>query len=822
MAIFPYWFDNSILRRQSALRAVGLSILGIGLACGKCAVAKATTREEAVELARDGKTDAAIAALRALLGTAPDDHLVAYDLAFILTWVGRNREATDAFERAGGGEPPVYVLGPIIRAYRDQKRFAEAERWARAGMEQYPLDATWAKLLGLVLADQGKTREALALLDPWAAAQPYDAEIWLALGYASLRAGDRFGTLRAYGQALRLEPSNREAMAAMAGVLEELGAPAAAADYEQPASSGVEASQAGELVRWGRDVTPVDPRRRFEGTDKALARLDQLLAQARAARKPDHGLMTRLRGDRVLALRDRERWTEAVDEAEALRAEGDTIPPYVREAEADALLALRRPQEAQRGYEEVLRADPTARNAQIGRFFALVEEEQFSAAFKQADEMVAQEQPGVRWPKQRSMEPNYEWLDAKLLSAEARFFADMPGAAWEMLVPLAELAPANAELRTVLGGIAASRDWPRRSAEEIKIAASLAPEDKSTQVALAESAIRRREWADARSRVAELAAIYPESADVLRLQTDLNSHDAFDLESEFLYNKEGGGSHDVNATNNSPGTGFESATRLFTPPVADYLRFIGAWEYHTAKVTEGWALRYRSGAGFELALPDFTVVAIGWDNEGDISKQGASLAAVWVPTDHWRFDIGAEYFAGDTPLRAVLNGITSNSASIGATYNWDESRSLAVGVSGYDFSDDNRRAQAHLTFEQRVVDIPHLDITLRPEFYTSGNTSSEGPYFSPRRDFSGSITCDAEQVLWRSYERSFGQRFAVTGGAYWQEFYDTGWIGSVLYEQVYQFNPWIDLRYGIEWKRAIYDGEATPSVDAFIRLNLKF
>ena len=95
-------------------------------------------------------------------------------------------------------------------------------------------------------------------------------------------------------------------------------------------------------------------------------------------------------------------------------------------------------------------------------------------------------------------------------------------------------------------------------------------------------------------------------------------------------------------------------------------------------------------------------------------------------------------------------------------------------MSGYDFSDGNRRTPAHLTFEQKVVDIPHLDVTLRPEIYASANSSSEGPYFSPRRDLSGSLTCDAEHVLWRRYERSFGHRLAVTGGAYWQEHFDTG------------------------------------------------
>ena len=108
----------------------------------------------------------------------------------------------------------------------------------------------------------------MALLEPWAATQPDDAEIWLALGYASLRSKDRFGTMRAYGQALRLQPGNREAMAAMAGVLEELRAPPAAARYQRPAPVASRQGQAGELVRWGMTSFPYVIRsRRFEGTD---------------------------------------------------------------------------------------------------------------------------------------------------------------------------------------------------------------------------------------------------------------------------------------------------------------------------------------------------------------------------------------------------------------------------------------------------------------------------------------------------------------------------------------------------------------------------
>ena len=126
----------------------------------------------------------------------------------------------------------------------------------------------------------------------------------------------------------------------------------------------------------------------------------------------------------------------------------------MREAEAEALLALRRPQDARLAFEEVLLADPTSRNALIGRFYALVEEERFFAAFQQVDQIAAKEKPGIREPKQRQMQPNTRWLQAKLLSAQVRSFAEMPGAAWKMMRPLTDHAPANPELRRVLGDIA--------------------------------------------------------------------------------------------------------------------------------------------------------------------------------------------------------------------------------------------------------------------------------------------------------------------------------------------------------------------------------
>jgi biofilm PGA synthesis protein PgaA len=78
------------------------------------------------------------------------------------------------------------------------------------------------------------------------------------------------------------------------------------------------------------------------------------------------------------------------------------------------------------------------------------------------------------------------------------------------------------------------------------------------------------------------------------------------------------------------------------------------------------------GVGAEWRLPDFTLEAIFWYNHGSLAKPGGSVAVRWAPTDHWTFSGEAEKFAADTPLRAVLNGITADLVGVGLEYAWHD------------------------------------------------------------------------------------------------------------------------------------------------------
>ena len=88
-----------------AVRGVASFIL-ISISIASCA----QSRDEAVRKAREGKTEEAIVELRQIIASNPDDKEAAMDLAVVLTWAHRPREATDTFERAGVNEPPEFVL----------------------------------------------------------------------------------------------------------------------------------------------------------------------------------------------------------------------------------------------------------------------------------------------------------------------------------------------------------------------------------------------------------------------------------------------------------------------------------------------------------------------------------------------------------------------------------------------------------------------------------------------------------------------------------------------------------------------------------------
>ena len=762
-------------------------------------------REAAVLKARAGQMAAAQADLRALLAAGIDDGLVAMDLATLLQQDGKSAEAVDVFAKAARPDPPDYALLAVTRANRDLRRYDEAARLAREGMRLFPDQSVWPLLLSLVLSDAGNTAESLAVLKQPAALQAPPVERLLAQAYAYRRAGDPFMAMKAYGEAMRLAPANAGVRDEASSVLRDLGAPFGAATIAGT-TPPIAVEQAGAMVRWGEEIKPADPARRFEGTDAALARLDGLLVSL----PPDQKALRRqVRLDRVVALRDRVRMQEAADEAEALRAEAP-LPAYAEQAYGDALLHLRRPEEARGAFARVLAQSPKDIRARYGQFYAAVELEDFTTAYAVIDTLVGDE-PTYRYYKDGPARyDNQERAYAEITAAQARFYGNQLSDAWARITRISDAVPANPTARLAVYQIANARGWPRRA--EAEVAASLAPRDLGSRIALVEVAIAGYRFAEAQKLLAELQALYPDDLAVQRLAVELDAKRRWVLEIESLPSNSSGGGQNAN------GQAMLVQGRLYTPPIADNLRFFVLGDYANANPPEGFVQRMRAGIGAEWRMPGLIATAFPTQSWGTLNRTGGGGTIDWAVTDEIRLAFGAEAFTFDTPLRALLYGISANEYGAKATYRWHESRSVAASFAYLPFTDGNQRFSGGVSYKERLVNIPGFDLTGLADAYASSNTLPNAPYYNPAKDLSLTGGLLAEHTLWRRYEKSVVQALMLDAGLYAEQGYANNWIGTVSYEHRWRFDPMTEFRYGILLTRRVYDGSVENTLGIILGL----
>jgi biofilm PGA synthesis protein PgaA len=630
-----------------------------------------------------------------------------------------------------------------------------------------------------------------------------------AISCREARAGsDRFTALR-----ICAEARDRNAVGQM---LSEMGAPFAAASWVSNPPLAWRADQASKRIRWSRFQLSPDPARRFDDVDLALNQLPQLLAETRASQPLDRPMERRLRLDTVSALRARGRCPEAVEQGRALEAESE-LPAYTQEALADCLLEMRQPEEAHRRYSEALTADPKNPQARIGLAYAALDMEDARGAYRIVDAIAAENPaPLARRKADSPAEPSGAWLDGQLTAATFRLYADQPAEADRRMRPLINGAPALAYLRADSAKIAAARGQPRFAEQEIRIAAGLSPDDIGIQTEQANSALRRRRWREAGSRYQDLVAQYPEDGGIKRLGRDLATEKMFLLETQFSVN------HEKSSNNASPGSSLNTGLKLYSPPVAERWRLIGASDRATAEPVEGKITRNRFGGGLDYRAPDAMVEAMGWANTGTAHDGSASVWGFWEPADAWRLNAFYDYFSNDVPLRALFYDTRGNATGGAIDFEPNESQGASLSLRSMSFSDRNERLSLRLAGAQTLIQRPGLSATLRPELYGSRNTESDVPYFNPSKDAAMQVGFDLQHRLWRRYQKVFSHSLNLGGGLYAQEHFPAGGIGNARYSQSYRIDPLTELRWGVEVSRRIYDGDAVGNLTLSAGWNQRF
>jgi biofilm PGA synthesis protein PgaA len=336
------------------------------VACANCADLSPRAQSEApalhleaIQFARQNQFEPALARLRLLAQTYPADSAYATDYAVVLAWSGRDSEALDQFSRLRSA-PPAYANETLAKSARNLRRYDTARELYQAALRADPRNLQAHTGLFFTLADAGQLDAALTAANHCVTAFATQRDAHAARAYVHEKKGAWVDALSDYERMLALDPSNRAAKRARALIAARLGAQQLALEHANAQPEAFSAAElrrmrgdvSATLIRWGEMRDARDPER-FKETDAALQRLSP---QAIAQLSGDEAL--RARFDRLLALRDRVRMQDVVNDYRKLQQEKVELPPYAATAVADALLYLELPDEARELYARSLRADP--------------------------------------------------------------------------------------------------------------------------------------------------------------------------------------------------------------------------------------------------------------------------------------------------------------------------------------------------------------------------------------------------------------------------------------------------------------------------------
>ncbi|NKE71133.1 poly-beta-1,6 N-acetyl-D-glucosamine export porin PgaA [Nitrospiraceae bacterium HYJII51-Mn-bac16s-1-B09] len=754
--------------------------------------------EKALQLARDGKHDAALPMLRQLAEEFPKEPFYLYDYMTVLSWAGRDQEVLSLRSRVDLAAAPPYLLETLGRSARNIRDYPLAIRFYEMATKKAPERVEGGLGLARAHLDNGAPQKAIPILQRLDEKHPKRVDILEALAEAYRLDQKNIEALAVYHRILHLDPEHREARRQRILIAAQLGAHDLAASLarENPALLSDE-----EFERIIGDQAAQSIR--FQKADAAIPLLQEQLSRLEGRGQSSSPAYQRARFDLMAALRDRERMEEVIALYETLSAEGIEIPDYALRAAADAYIHEQDPEKARDIYMKILERNPDDFDAKLALFYAYFDTGEYSSALKLIDTVAAEEQDPSRKLRAESVAAmGYAWA-GQLSKAQRRF---------ELLL---ERQPNDPYLHSNLGYVFLWRGWPRRAEEEFHLSQSIEPEVLDAQIGEVGAERDLFEFRAAEEGIIGLETRYPDHRQVERLRRSWNIHNMRELRVAVS------GRHNSGTQEGAKDLAVDLL--LYSRPLDYNYRVFAHGLYSRSEFPEGDGLYRRYGAGLEYRARDIKV-------EGELStgaspdtELGLSLRAAWMPNDFWTWGATLDTYSNDVPLRGRLNEeVKGWSVGLSAGYRFHESRSIGAGVQWLDFSDGNRRISYSLVGYQRLINRPTYKLDGRLGFYGSNNTLENASYYNPSSDLSAEIGLTNEWLVFRRYQRSFLHRLGGTVGTYLQRGFGSNGTWGVFYEHEWNLNDRLYLLYGVGRFRPVYDGVSETSIRWYVTLNWRF
>lgn len=776
-------------------------------------------REAEVTKAREGHLKESIATLETYRLDYPDNIPLISDLIVLYSWNSDHEKVVALYLQNSPDSYPYYVYPPVINSFRTLGKTEEALDIVNFLLERDESDNTLLLKKIQLLVDLERYQEAHESLDDISRSDKIGADRFRVAGYLYSAQSDWLQALQQYQRILTDIPDDPEAIVGTVNALLNLGAPHAAEKHALARTElfdiekqvDILRTKAALMLRWSSHA--------YDNSEDALMLASRALMLHLIAlgilpsQEQYNDLRRKIEYDMVVSLTYLRRHDDSYSLYLSLLEYAD-VPPYVSQAAAQSLLALRRPSEAISLIQKVIEAEPENYQAKLLLFYAYIENEQFADSFELIDGTIERTPPFKRFDDSPEQYRNDERLELEIIASQARLYADQLADAWNRISTLKNMAPANEWLVQITGETALAREWPRLAYGYFQEAHRLNPDVFDTLEGMAQSHITLHNYNDAQEILDTLKLEHPAEAVTERLERDLYWAQRPDLWADLELSYSEGPEQS--------GDGIVASGELISSPINQFLHLSVQGRYAWSEIPEGEVSLTRYGGGVEFIKQPFALLALANYNESTIDEPGGVVRGIWTPDDHWYFSLQGDRFSDVTPLRALYYGIWTDRIAGSAGYRWHEGSQMAFNLNSGWFTDDNHRLESGLNYTGRIIDIPRFDLDGIVDVYGSTNTRDDAPYYNPKSDLKIKATLTGEHIIHRYYERSFVHQLSAGLGIYAQQDFETGPIGSLRYELRYTYLPRLEARLAGEIGQNRYDGEDEPYYKFNFMIHAKF
>jgi biofilm PGA synthesis protein PgaA len=536
----------------------------------------------------------------------------------------------------------------------------------------------------------------------------------------------------------------------------------------------------------------------------------------------DSMLKQRAKFDLIMLYRKKLLMNKVLQEKQLLDELDKEFPFWLQEAEADALVASKKPEDALLIYRELeskhqlyAKDYPQSFNLQMSIFACFIDMEHFEEAFGVLEDINSyigglREERGL-------LVNNYHWVSIRLNYAWWYMYQGRFEEAESIIEDLHDLMPANDMVQFSRAYLSLWRGHPTKALESFSIIKhgnhinSLQTQN-GINMALDNLGFKR----EARAHTDELLSYYPESI-LLNTQKENQSVDDMNI---FKFE-----------------TSLEDFYRLsLSAPVDWFDREVGidrifiehAWwkkgnDYYNSRsnsqssITEGkdrffekfgWRGLYVPGIEGELYLSYFNHDKVGF---------GSHMEA---GTDYWFLAAGYDSISEKVPL---INELQGNESYVQVKYRQDETFDVALKMEYIAQNDGNHRSSYSLR-SHNLIKVYHrwqfnIDTDLA---YIDRKKEQSELYYSPNDYVLGYVIPNVSHLWYRRYDYSFSDRLYFGLGYKEERNYEGGEVSFIRYQQELNVNKKLKFLWSMTWDNSIFYGDKEDNIGAYFEMEWRF